>query len=93
MIPKHRQATHPGEVLAEEFLRPLDVTQTRLAEHLSIPVQRVNEIVKGKRGITADTAWKLAYAFGTSPEFWINLQSAYDLSTSRPTAKIGKLAV
>jgi addiction module HigA family antidote len=93
MIPKNRTATHPGEVLAEEFLLPLDVTQVRLAEHLHIPVQRVNEVVKGKRGITAATAWLLAGAFGTSPEFWTNLQSAYDLSVSRPEQRVLKLAV
>ncbi len=92
MIPKHRKATHPGEVLAEEFLLPLDVSQVRLAAHLGISVQRINEIVKGKRGVSADTAWLLAGAFGTSPELWTNLQSAYDLSTSRPERRIARLA-
>ncbi len=63
-----------------------------LAAHLGIPVQRVNEIVKGKRGVSADTAWLLSQAFGTSPEFWANLQSAYDLSAHRPATRIAKLA-
>jgi addiction module HigA family antidote len=84
MIPKHRIPTHPGEILAEEFLAPLEMTQTRLAEQLGIPVQRINEIVKGKRGVTADTAWLLAKAFDTTPEFWMNLQTQHDLAKARP---------
>jgi addiction module HigA family antidote len=91
MIPKNRIPTHPGEILLEEFLRPLEIPQTTLADHLGIPVQRVNEIVKGKRGITSDTAWKLAAAFKTTPEFWMNLQTQYDLATSQPTRKIRAL--
>lgn len=92
MIPKNRKSTHPGEILAEEFLAPLGVTQVKLAAHLGIPVQRINEIVKGRRGISAATAWLLAAAFGTSPEFWTNAQSTYDLSESRPTQRILKMA-
>jgi addiction module HigA family antidote len=84
MIPKNRTPTHPGEILLEEFLRPLNISQVALAEHLGVPVQRVNEIVKGKRGISAETAWMLADAFDTSPEFWLNLQVTYDLATRRP---------
>jgi addiction module HigA family antidote len=75
---------HPGEVLLEEFLKPLDITQTRLAAHLRTSIQRVNELIKGKRSITAETAWLLSEAFGTTPQFWINLQSQYDLATHRP---------
>jgi addiction module HigA family antidote len=70
--------------LKEEFLIPLEMPQTRLAEHLGISVQRVNELVNGKRGITPDTAWRLAATFKTSPEFWMNLQSQYDLATNKP---------
>ena len=84
MIPSHRTPTHPGEILLEEFLVPMELTQTRLATHLEIPIQRINELVKGKRGITPDTAWLLAHALGTTPEFWMNLQTQYDLATSRP---------
>lgn len=84
MIPKNRTTTHPGEILLEEFLVPMEMSQVRLAEHLDIPVQRINEIVKGKRGVSADTAWLLSAALGTTPEFWSNLQSAYDLSASKP---------
>ena len=91
MIPKSRIPTHPGEVLAEEFLAPLGVTQVELAAHIGVPVQRVNEIVRGKRGITPETAWLLAEAFETTPQFWLNLQSAYDLAGSKPRRSVGKL--
>ena len=75
---------HPGEILTEEFLGPLGLPQTYLAEKLGVPIQRINEIARGKRGITSDTAWLLAGAFGTSPQFWMNLQVHYDLAMSRP---------
>lgn len=84
MIPKNRIPTHPGEVLREEFLEPMAIPQTLLAAKLGISVQRINEIVNGKRGITAETAWLLAGAFGTTPEFWVNLQTNYDLAKARP---------
>ncbi len=74
---------HPGEVLNEEFLKPLGVTQYRLAKDLSIPARRVNEIVLGRRGITADTALRLARYFGTTERFWLNLQARYDLEIER----------
>ncbi len=64
----------PGEVLQEEFMSPLGVTQVALAEHIGVSVQRIHEIVRGKRGITPETAWLLAQAFGRTPEFWVNLQ-------------------
>jgi antitoxin HigA-1 len=70
---------HPGEVLLEEFLKPLDITQYRLAKSLSVPPRRINEIVHGKRGISADTALRLAHFFGTSERFWMNLQISFDL--------------
>jgi addiction module HigA family antidote len=91
MLPEKRVPTHPGEILLEEFLRPLGLTQTALARHLGIPIQRVNEIVAGKRGITPETAWLLSSAFGTTPEFWVNAQSAYDLARSRPPHTIKRL--
>lgn len=84
MIPNKRTATHPGEILLEEFLKPLGMKQTELARKLDIPVNRVNEIVRGKRGISADTAWKLARCFRCSAEFWMNLQAQHDLSRTRP---------
>lgn len=69
MIPSNRIATHPGIILLKEFLEPLKLTQKGLAEHVGVPVQRVNEIVRGKRGITPETAWLFSEAFNTSPEF------------------------
>lgn len=91
MIPTHRRPTHPGEVLQKEFLAPLGVTQVALAEHIRVSVQRVNELIRGKRGVTPDTAWLLAQAFDTTPEFWINLQAAFDLAQSRPSRTVRRL--
>ncbi len=92
MLPKNRIPTHPGEILLEEFLRPLGVSQVALAEHLGVPVQRINELVRAKRGVTPETAWLLAGALGTSPEFWINLQANHDLVRNRPKKRIRLLA-
>jgi addiction module HigA family antidote len=83
MIPTHRAPTHPGEILLEEFLKPLALTQVALAEKLDISQNRLNEIIRGKRGVTADTALRLSKVFKTSPEFWMNLQTAYDLYEAR----------
>jgi antitoxin HigA-1 len=74
---------HPGEILLEEFLVPLGVSQYRLAKDLSIPARRINEIVHGQRRISADTALRLARYFGTSEQFWMNLQARYDLETGK----------
>ena len=92
MLPKNRIPTHPGEILLEDFLKPLSVSQVALAEHLDIPVQRINELVRGKRGVTPETAWLLAGALGTTPEFWINLQAIHDLVRNRPKKKVRQLA-
>ncbi|MFO7911072.1 MAG: HigA family addiction module antitoxin, partial [Desulfotignum sp.] len=70
---------HPGEILIEEFLKPMGISQYRLAKDISVPPRRINEIVHGKRSITADTALRLGRFFGMSPQFWLNLQSRYDL--------------
>src|SRR5262245_56020979 len=83
MLPKNRIPTHPGEVLNEEFLKPVGVTQV-VAAHLGVPVQRINELVRGKRGVTPETAWLLAGAFGTTAEFWLGLQTNHDLVRARP---------
>lgn len=91
MLPENRVPIHPGEILQEEFLEPLALTQVALAEHLGVPVQRINEIVRGKRGVTPATAWLFAQAFGTTPEFWINLQSQHDLAVNRPERRIPPL--
>ena len=74
---------HPGEVLLEEFLGPMEISQYRLAKDISVPPRRINEIVHGKRAITADTALRLARYFGTSEQFWMNLQSRYDLEIEK----------
>ena len=91
VLPTHRTPTHPGEVLLEEFLVPLGITQVALAAHLEISLQRINELVREKRGVTPDTAWLLAQAFGTTPEFWINLQANFDLARSRPKRVVRRL--
>ncbi|MEW6325224.1 MAG: HigA family addiction module antitoxin [Nitrospirota bacterium] len=74
---------HPGKILLEEFLKPMGISQYRLAKDISVPARRINEIVQGKRAITADTALRLGRYFKTSPEFWINLQTHYDLEIER----------
>jgi antitoxin HigA-1 len=77
------EPVHPGEILMEEFLKPLELSQYQLAKELSVPARRINEIVHGERRITADTALRLARFFGTSDRFWMNLQSRYDLEIER----------
>jgi len=93
MPPENRIPTHPGEVLLEEFLVPMDVSQVAFAAHIGVSVQRINEIVRGKRGITPETAWLFAEALGTSPEFWLNLQSNYDLVRFRPKRRVKRMPV
>jgi addiction module HigA family antidote len=74
---------HPGEILQLEFLEPLEISQYRLAKEISVPPRRINEIVKGMRSITANTALRLARFFGTTDRFWLNLQTHYDLEVER----------
>ncbi len=83
MLPLHRVSTHPGRILLKEFLEPLGLTQVKLAKAISIPQNRVNELIRGKRGITPETALLLAEYFNNSAEFWMNLQTAYDLTRVR----------
>jgi len=80
---KRMEPIHPGEILLEEFLLPLQISQYRLAKDVSVPPRRINEIVHGKRAITADTALRLARYFGTSERFWLNLQVRYDLEVEK----------
>ncbi len=82
MPKKKLRPVHPGEVLSEEFLKPMGLSQNRLAVGLGVPPRRINEIVLEKRRITADTALRLARYFGTSPQFWLGLQTDYDLDTA-----------
>lgn len=84
LIPSNRPPIHPGELLDRQFLKPLGISQTALAARLGIPIQRVNLIINGKRGITPEMAWLLAGALDTTPDFWVNMQSGYDLSLSKP---------
>lgn len=78
---------HPGEVLMEEFLKPLDISQNKLARAMSVPPRRINEIVHGKRAVSADTAIRLARALGTSEQFWMGMQADYDLEEARKAAQ------
>ena len=83
MVRKMIDPIHPGEILMEEFLGPMGISQYRLAKDISVPPRRINEIVHGKRSITANTALRLARFFGTSERFWLNLQIRYDLETEK----------
>jgi len=78
-VPTHRAPTHPGEMLREEFLVPLGLTQQQLADGIRVPYQRINELVNARRGVTPSTALRLAKFFGVSPDFWMNLQLRWDL--------------
>ena len=83
MTPQQSPPIHPGEILMEEFLTPMGLSQYRVAKDISVPARRINEIVHGKRGISADTSLRLARFFGVSERFWINLQTHYDLEVER----------
>jgi len=78
-VPTHREPTHPGEMLLEEFLKPMALTQRHIAEGIHVPYQRINELVNRKRGMTPSTALRMAKFFGTSADFWMNLQLRWDL--------------
>lgn len=86
-IPTHRAPTHPGEMLLEEFLKPMELTQRELADAIGVPYQRVNEIVNERRGITPSTALRLAQFFGTTSEFWLNGQMKWDLYHAQQAEK------
>jgi len=83
VTPKSMEPIHPGEILLEEYLKPLGISQYRLAKSISVPPRRIHEIVHGKRAITADTALRLARFFGSSERVWLNLQVRYDLEVER----------
>ncbi len=78
-MPSNRPPTHPGEMLLEEFLKPLGMTQAEAARQMAVPLNRLNELIRGKRGVTADTALRLAKVLKTDPEIWMNLQNQWDL--------------
>ena len=91
MLPKNRIPHHPGEILLEEYLRPLGVTQKAFAAHIGVPIQRVNEIVRGKRGVSPETAWLFAAALGTTADFWMSLQTQHDLALHRPDRSVRRI--
>ena len=82
---------HPGDILLEEYLKPLGISQNKLGRDLNVPAQRINEIVRGQRAITVDTALRLARYFHTSPQFWLNLQSRYDLEVAQETRLVERV--
>lgn len=84
-VPTHWEPTHPGEMLLEEFLKPMNISQRELADRIHVPYQRVNELVNGRRGITPSTALRLARVFGNSPTFWMNVQLRWDLFRAQQT--------
>lgn len=86
-IPTNRQPTHPGEMLREEFLIPMSLTQKELADSIQVPYQRINEIISGKRGVTPSTALRLSKYFGMSADFWLNLQIKFDLYLAQKKEK------
>lgn len=91
MAAKKLSPVHPGEILLEEFLKPLKISQNRLGRDLGVPAQRINEIIRARRAITVDTALRLAKYFGTTPQFWLNLQAHYDLEMAVETRLVEKI--
>lgn len=89
MVPTNRPPTHAGEILLEEFLKPQAMSQVTAARRMGIPLNRLNEIVRQRRGVTADTALRLARLFGTSPQFWMNLQATWDLHHAARALRVG----
>ena len=79
MVPKYRRPTHPGEILLEEFLKPIGMSQMALAHKMGVSIQRINTLINGRRDMTAETAILISQALKTTPEFWMNLQTVYDL--------------
>lgn len=86
-IPSHREPTHPGEMLKDEFLDPMDISQRDLADAIHVPYQRINELVNRKRGVTPSTALRLAKFFGVSADYWLNLQIRWDLYRAEQSEK------
>ncbi len=83
---------HPGIILTEEFLDPLGITQTALARHLEVPTRRINEICRGRRAISAETAWLFAQAFETTPQFWLNAQAIYELAVAQKEGHVREVS-
>lgn len=92
MAAKKLPPVHPGEILLEEYLHPLGISQNRLGRDLNVPAQRINEIIRGKRSITVDTALRLARYFHTTSRFWLNLQTHYDLEVAEETRLVERIS-
>ncbi len=93
MIPENRIPIHPGEILLKEFLKPMDMPRASFTEHIGVPMQQVDAVIAGRRGVNAEMAWLFSDAFGTTPQFWLNLQSAHDLARNRPDKEIRRLQI
>ncbi|MEX2172346.1 MAG: HigA family addiction module antitoxin [Pirellulales bacterium] len=91
MIPRNRIPCHPGEILREEFLVPLGITPAALSQHLGVSSQRISELARERRRVTPELSWMLSQALGTTAEFWLNLQSTYDLARNRPRKRIARV--
>lgn len=91
MIPENRIPTHPGRILLEEFLKPMNVSSDELARHLGVPTPYIDELIEEERSITPEMAWLLSGALATTPEFWMTLQSVYDLARKRPERHVQQL--
>jgi addiction module HigA family antidote len=91
MLPENRVPTHPGEILQDQFLEPLGLSGKAFAQHLSVSPRDIEELVRGERGVTPETAWLFAQALNTSPEFWITLQANHDLVVDRPNRTVEPL--
>ena len=91
MTSKKLSPVHPGEILLEEYLKPLGISQNKLGRDLNVPAQRINDIVRGQRAVTVDTALRLARYFHTTPQFWLNLQSRYDLEIAQETRLVDRV--
>ncbi len=92
MSTKKLPPVHPGEILSEEYLKPLGISQNKLGRDLNVPAQRINEIVRGLRAITVDTALRLARYFHTTPQFWLNLQARYELEMAEETRLVERVS-
>ena len=92
MLPENRVSTHPGVILAEEFLGPLGVNAPNFAEHIGVPPRDIEDLVASARSVDASLAWRIAMALGTTPQFWMNLQSVHDLTRTRPAREVPRLA-
>lgn len=91
MTPKTRPAIHPGVILSEEFLKPLGIRQTALAKHLGVTDMYISDLICGRRSLNPTLMWHLSQAFGTSPEFWMNLQAMYNLAKNKPRRKVKRI--